>query len=64
VLRFDADGLRMSTPGRDRFSALISRALRARGMRFRFSPDEPSHDVLARSVQQMSAGRFPLAPLA
>ena len=49
--------------GRDRLSALITRALRKKGMTFRFSPDEPDHDLLARSVEQMSAGRFRLAPL-
>ena len=49
--------------GRDRLSALITRALRKKGMTFRFSPDEPDHDLLARSVEQMSAGRFRLGPL-
>jgi hypothetical protein len=44
-----------------RLSATITRALRRRGMTFRFTPDDPTHETLARSVERLSAGRFRLA---
>lgn len=50
--------------GRDRVSAVTRLALRRGGMTFRFSPDDPTHEALARSVERLWAGRFRLAPLA
>lgn len=51
------------TSGRDRLSVVISRALRGKGMTYRFSPDDPTHAVLAAAVERFSTGRFRLEPM-
>jgi hypothetical protein len=52
------------TSGRDRLSAVITRAMRGKGMTFRFSPNDPTHAALAAAVDRLSAGRFRLLPMA
>lgn len=49
--------------GRDRLSALITRAMCGDGMTYRFSPDDPTHAVLAAAVERLSTGRFRLEPM-